>query len=78
MVQWDAFSRLLAGYARVAGVTSDDVLFRSGLDITSIAFTEFVMELDEVTGTDIDLDSLDASISTVGQLFQRLGGDLPG
>jgi acyl carrier protein len=74
MMDWDQFSTLLAKYAKVPAVTSADVLFRTGLDMASIAFTEFVMELEEITGLDIDLDSLDASIETVGQLYNRLSG----
>ena len=77
MIHWDEFSALIARHAKVDSVTTDDDIFRSGLDITSIAFTEFIMDLEEVTGQDIDLDDLDASIETVGQLFARLGGKLP-
>lgn len=77
MTDWTVFSTLLARYAKVAQVLPGDQLFRSGLDMASIAFTEFVMELEEVSGTDIDLDSLDASIETAGQLFERLTGEKP-
>ena len=79
MTDWALFSGLMARYAKVAAVQPSDVLFRSGLDMASIAFTEFVMELEEVTGQDIDLDSLDASIETAGQLYARITGqDAPG
>ena len=53
-------------------VSDNDILFGGGLDLSSICFTEFVMELEEQTGTDIDLDDLDASIRSVGQLYSRL------
>ena len=33
------------------------------------------MELEEETGEDIDIDDLDASIRTAGQLYARLSGD---
>ncbi len=40
--------------------------------ISSIAFAEFIMELEEETGLDIDIDDLDASIRTTDQLYDRL------
>ena len=78
MVSWSEFSALLARYAKTGRVSAGDILFGAGIDISSIAFTEFVMELEEMTGTEIDLDSLDASIKTAGQLFQRLSGKVAG
>lgn len=74
MIDWPGFSKTLSRFAKVAEIKPSDVLFGSGLDLASIAFTEFVMELEEITGADIDLDSLDASIVTAGQLFERLTG----
>jgi len=70
----DLFDSLLARYARADVVADSDMLFGSGLDITSIAFTEFILELEERLDTEIDIDSLDASIRTVGQLYTRLAG----
>ena len=78
MVDWSEFSVLLARYAKTDQVGAGDILFGTGIDIPSIAFTEFIMELEEVTGTEIDLDSLDASIKTAGQLFERLSGTVAG
>lgn len=52
----------------------DDVLFGGGLDLSSIRFTEMIMELEEECDVEVDIDSLDASVRTVGQLFARLTG----
>jgi len=48
------------------------VIFGGGINLSSIGFTEFIMELEEVIGRDIDIDDLDASVRTVGQLYARL------
>lgn len=72
MIDRGIFDTLICKYAKVQAVSGDDILFGTGLDLSSIGFTEFVMELEEVTGRDIDLDDLDASIRTVGQLYDRL------
>jgi len=72
MVDWVQFSALLARFARTPTVQTGDILFRSGLDLSSIAFAEFIMELEMAAGRDIDLDSLDASVETAGQLHARL------
>ncbi|ULB11761.1 acyl carrier protein [Cereibacter azotoformans] len=72
MIDRAVFDALLARYAKAHAVSSDDILFGSGLNISSIAFTEFVMDLEETTGLEIDIDDLDASIRTVGQLYDRL------
>lgn len=66
------FDELLSKYAKTQAIADGDVLFGGGLDLSSIGFTEFIMELEEVTGLDIDIDGLDASIRTVGQLYERL------
>ena len=75
MIDRRLFDTLICKYAKVQAVSGDDVLFGSGLDLSSIGFTEFIMELEEETGVDIDLDGLDASIRTVGQLYARLNTD---
>ena len=66
------FHAILAKHAGTEGVDSSDVLFGEGLDLSSIAFLEFIVELEEVLNLDIDADRLDASIETVGQLFARI------
>ncbi|MGD9861575.1 MAG: phosphopantetheine-binding protein [Pseudodonghicola sp.] len=72
MIEWGIFSDLLRKYAKVQEIDRDDILFGSGIDISSIGFTEFIMELEEECDLDIDIDDLDASIQTVGQLYDRL------
>jgi len=69
MIDKGQFHPMLAKRARVATVADDDILFRDGLDMGSLAFTEFIMEVEEETGIDIDPDRLDPSIKTVGQLY---------
>lgn len=63
---------LLATRAKVTEISRDDHIFRSGIDISSIAFTEFVLNVEEEFDADIDIDDLDASIVTVGQLIDVL------
>ncbi len=68
----EGFLTLLAKAAKTDTVARESILFGAGLDLSSIAFLEFIMELEEVTGLDIDVDGLDASIRTAGQLHDRL------
>ncbi|MBP9185011.1 MAG: acyl carrier protein [Fuscovulum sp.] len=72
MMQFTDFSAILAQFARTDNVKPDDVLFGAGLDLASVAFLEFILELETVTGRDIDVETLDASIITAGQLHERL------
>lgn len=72
MIDADHFLALLSKYAKSDAVRMQDVLFGSGLDLSSIGFTEFIMELEEDYDIDIDIDDLDASIKTAGQLYERL------
>ncbi|WP_299620363.1 acyl carrier protein [uncultured Tateyamaria sp.] len=66
------FLKTLAKYARVESVQSEDVLFGSGLNMTSIAFVEFILELEENDDVDIDTDQLDHTVRTAGQLYTRI------
>lgn len=70
----ERFLELLARHARRPTVSMADLIFRGGLDMSSIRFTEFILELEEELGVEIDVESLDASIKTVGQLFARVAG----
>ena len=72
MIDKAKFHGMLAKRARVETVSDGDILFREGLDMGSLAFTEFIMEIEEETGIDIDPDQLDASIKTVGQLYDAI------
>ena len=72
MINWQDFAARLSRYARNHPVAVDSVLFGAGLNISSVSFLEFVMELEEETGMDIDVESLDASIRTAGQLYDRI------
>jgi acyl carrier protein len=68
----EAFLALLSKSAKTDIIAPESILFGAGLNLSSIAFLEFIMELEEVTGLDIDVDDLDASIRTAGQLHDRL------
>jgi acyl carrier protein len=72
MTDWATFSKTLAAYTKAGQVSQDDVLFGSGLNLSSIGFTEFIMTLEEEQGIDVDVDQLDASIRTAGQLYARI------
>jgi len=72
MIDRSIFETLLAKFAKVQAVAADDILFGGGIDLSSIGFTEFIMELEEVCDLDIDIDDLDESVKTVGQLYDRL------
>ena len=71
-MQWGVFERLLRGYTKSDQVSPESILFGAGLDLTSIGFTEFIMALEEELSVDIDIDDLDASVRTAGQLFDRI------
>lgn len=71
MVEWIRFAQLLASHTQAKSVGQDDVLFGACLDLSSIGFAEFIMELEEEFGLGIDVDDLVASIKTAGQLHER-------
>ena len=72
MIDKEAFRARLARHARVEEVKDDDVLFGDGLNIGSLRFTEFIMEVEDEHGIDVDPDALDAGIRTVGQLHAAI------
>lgn len=72
MIKWPDFAARLSRHGRGHPVEAASVLFGAGLNISSVSFLEFIMELEEDTGLDIDVESLDASIRTAGQLYDRI------
>lgn len=62
------FSALVAKYAKVDKASADDLLFSGPISISSIAYTELILEIEEREDLDLDLDSLDPETTTVGQL----------
>jgi acyl carrier protein len=72
MIDKDEFLALLKKHAGSDHASMEDILFGSGIDMSSIGFTEFILELEELHDVDIDLDRLDGSVRTVGQLHKRL------
>ena len=71
-MEWQQFSLILTPFSNAKRIEQDDVLFGSGLDLSSIRFTEFIMTLEEELAIDIDVDDLDGSIVTAGQLYHRI------
>ncbi len=71
-MDFQGFVNILARFTKGKSISEGDVLFGSGIDIGSISFVEFIMTLDEEYDLEIDVDTLDASIKTVGQLYARL------
>lgn len=72
MIDKDAFFDLLARRARKPSVSENDVLFRTGLNLGSLMFAEFLMEIEDEYNLDIEISDLDASIVTVGQLYAKI------
>lgn len=72
LISQDQFMTLLTKYVKADEVRAQDVLFGSGLNISSIAFAEFIMDLEESFDMDIDMEQLDNSIVTAGQLHERI------
>ncbi|MBN2631543.1 MAG: acyl carrier protein [Rhodobacteraceae bacterium] len=71
-MEWEKFATLLAKFVKKRPIEPEDILFGGGIDISSILFIEFIMTLEEEFDLDIDVDDLDASIRTVGQLYDRV------
>ncbi|MEQ6202773.1 phosphopantetheine-binding protein [Sulfitobacter sp. HNIBRBA2951] len=71
MPEWSVFCEILSRYTKV-DVARDSVLFGDGLNLSSIRFAEFILDLEETCDLDIDIDELDASIKTAGQLYDQL------
>ncbi|MDO9524924.1 MAG: phosphopantetheine-binding protein [Gemmobacter sp.] len=72
MTTQDRILSILKRWLKRDDVAMDNLIFRDGLNMSSIAFTEFIMEVEEEFEADIDVDSLDESIKTVGQLLAKL------
>ncbi|MAC76926.1 MAG: hypothetical protein CML66_02580 [Rhodobacteraceae bacterium] len=72
----DKILSLLAEHAGVETVKMSDKLFGGGINLSSVAYTEFVLAFEEQFGVELDMDGLDASIETVGQFVDVLEGHL--
>ena len=72
MPSWSDFTILLSRHARAQGVVRGSVLFGADLDMSSVAFLEFILGLEEAHDLDIDVESLDGSVRTAGQLYDRI------
>lgn len=76
MSNQDKILSMLAEHAGVENMTMNDKLFGGGIDLSSVAYTEFVLAFEDEFNTEIEMDSLDESIETVGQFIQVLEGHL--
>jgi acyl carrier protein len=72
MASWTKFIQILEGHVKTTEIGKDSVLFGSGIDISSVRFLEFIMQLEEEFNLDVNVDDLDASVRTVGQLYERI------
>jgi len=72
MVSSETFITVLERYTKGQSVQMSDQIFGAGINLSSIAFTEFVMDLEEECDIEIDIDDLDGSIKTVAQLYERV------
>ena len=72
MPSWSEFTILLSRHARAQDVERGSVLFGADLDMSSVAFLELILGLEEAHGLDIDVESLDATVKTAGQLYDRI------
>lgn len=72
----DKILNLLAEHAGVETVKPTDKLFGGGINLSSVAYTEFVLAFEEEFGVELDMDSMDASVETVGQFVDMLQGHL--
>lgn len=73
-MDYNGFVDILARFVKANPINPEDILFGAGIDIGSISFVEFIMTLEEEFDLDVDVDDLDASIKTVGQLYARISG----
>ena len=72
MPSWTDFIILLSRHARGEAVEPGSLLFGEGLALSSINFLDFILDLEESYSLDIDVESLDASVRTAGQLYDRI------
>jgi acyl carrier protein len=50
----------------------DDMLFGSGLNLSSISFTEFVVDFEDLFDIDVNMERLGADVKSVGQFVEVL------
>jgi acyl carrier protein len=72
MFDWDSFLEILRRFVKVSNLTREDVLFGDGLALSSIAFAEFIMQLEEDFDVEVDLGRSRSSLRTVGDMFDFL------
>lgn len=59
----------LAKHAKVSEISEGDKLFGSGINLSSISFAEFIMEFEEIFDLEADINGVDESVVTVGDLL---------
>ena len=76
IIEKPKFMKTLARYAKVESVQPEDILFGSGLNLSSIRFVEFILDLEEEYDVDIDTDKLDETVRTAAQLYTRIADQI--
>ncbi len=76
MSKQDKILSLLAEHAGVETIKPSDKLFGGGINLSSVAYTEFVLAFEEEFDVEVEMESLDESIETVGQFIEMLEGHL--
>lgn len=68
----DRILALLSSYAEAETLSKDDKLFGSGLNLSSVSYTEFVLEFEDMFDTEVELAGLDHTDMTVGRFIEVL------
>lgn len=68
----DRILELLATHAKVETVQPTDKLFSGGINLSSVSYTEFVLEFEDTFDVEVDMESLDGSVETVAQFIDVL------
>ncbi|MEP3776353.1 phosphopantetheine-binding protein [Shimia thalassica] len=72
MANREKILQLLSQYAEVPSIKMDDMLFGSGLNLSSISFTEFVVDFEDLFDIDVNMERLGADVKSVGQFVEVL------
>lgn len=72
MANREKILQLLSQYAEAPSIKMDDMLFGSGLNLSSISFTEFVVDFEDLFDIDVNMERLGADVKSVGQFVEVL------
>lgn len=68
----DRILAILSSYAEGTTLSKDDRLFGTGLNLSSVSYTEFILEFEDTFDTEVALEGLDHSEMTVGTFIEVL------